>query len=164
MPIRSYRHADASIAAALASDEEIRDRLASCARSAHAQGCYLMLVGGLIFVKPHMALGYFHRLGMLAPIGSETNIFFFRLFGAFGMCNTGFFYSVAAHNRYAAFFKVSVLTRCVILPLVHVALVYFEGGATGAAWLAAAIPIDFLLGLHMLWNLTCKRGQPRRLK
>ena len=41
-----------------------------------------------------------------------------------------------------------MVTRCLLLPLFQVLLV--ASGAATTAWLEAAVPVDFLLGLHML--------------
>ena len=153
----STARAAAQISAAEIRDQAIRARLSACATSAYIESGYLIAVGGLVFFKPHFAFEVFEKItlsGPLTPIGSET--LYFRLFGAFGMGYVGLWYGVAAYNKYTAFFKVSVVTRCVLLPIFHLALVY--SGATGAAWLEAAIPVDFLLGLHMLWNLVRNRG------
>ena len=108
-------------------------RLAACARSAYVEAAYLLCVGALVFFRPHLAFDVFEAItfsGPLTPLGSET--LYFRLFGAFGMCYVGLFYAVAAANGYENFFKVSVCTRCILLPIFHTALVL--SGATGVAW------------------------------
>ena len=113
------------------------DPLAAAARSAYIQAGYLVTVGTLAFFKPHVAHALFDAITFsapLTPIGSET--LWFRVFGAFGMGYVGFWYAMAAASRNETAFWASVVTRGLVLPAFHIALV--ASGATSTAWLEAA--------------------------
>jgi len=116
--------------------------------SAAVEAAVLVGVGSAATFAPRTTHAIFNKCvfsGTLTPLG--THDFYFRLFGAFGMAYTGLWYAVAAYNDYTAFFKVSVWTRCLALPLFNVSLV--AAGLTSTAWLEFAIPFDLLAGLHM---------------
>ena len=136
--------------------------LSAASKSALIEAVYLTVCGLAVFFAPHATFAFFESISFsapLTPIGSET--LYFRLFGFFGMFYTGFWYAVAGINNFTAFFKCSVYTRCLFLPMVHCALV--ASGATSTAWLEVAIPGDFLLGLHMMYCLR-QDAAPRKTK
>ena len=119
------------------------------------EAIYCFLLGGFMFLAPHHAYAFFDAITMtatLTPLGTET--FYFRMFGALGPVYIGIFYATASYSELEAFFRASVWTRCVVLPIFHVSIVLM--GLTSTAWLEAAIPVDLLLGLHMHYCLKAK--------
>ena len=110
-----------------------------------------------MFFFPEAAFSFFEKITFsapLTPIGSET--LYFRLFGLLGVGYVGFWYCIAALSEHTMFFKASVWTRLLVLPAFQVGLVLT--GSTTTAWLEAAVPVDFLLGLHMLHCLRADRA------
>ena len=120
----------------------------TAAMNCYIEATYLISLGILVLVAPRTAHAIMDTITFtapLTPLGDE--LLWLRLFGALGVAYIGFWYAVAGYSNHTAFFKCSIITRCIVLPTLHVGLVLT--GCTNTAWLEAAVPVDFLLGLHM---------------
>lgn len=129
-------------------------RLSACAKSALMEAFFLSVLGLAGFFAPHRLFALFELIvitGTLPPLPTGPALIWFQLFMAIGCGYIGMWYAVAAISNHTAFFKASVVARCVMLPLFHLSLA--ASGMTSTAWPEAAIPVEFVLGLHMLWCL-----------
>ena len=106
--------------------------------NAYIEAAYLLSLGLFVTVAPRTAHAVMDAITFsapLTPLGSE--LLWVRLFGALGVAYIGFWYAVAAYSNHTAFFRASVVTRCLVLPILHVSLVL--SGCTNTAWLEAAV-------------------------